>query len=202
MFSLDSWVIIGSLVLLGLLYEWARSRLVELFAHVFNFAKHQCIGTVYDKFDRNSANEQSLALVDATKTVKDDSLDLNEFENEADNFVDRSSCGLHHLDNDPSMDMPCSFSKSTKSETTDGDDSDANVELAVSSTRIKPDQSSDAFETAINAALEEKLGGLETSLEARLQTYLTARLDNLGGVYVTPAVLGEKLSELEGVVGR
>jgi hypothetical protein len=220
MFSVESWVMIGFSVLLCLLYEWARSRFVDLFTHVFNFAKHQRIGTMYNILDRTSASEESCALKDPIKTANDASLDSNDFENEAENLADRSSCGLPHLDDDPSMDVPpvilyrrggqflidllsskarfqpCSFSKSTHGA------SDANVELAASIIRVKPDQSSDAFEAAVNAALEKKFGDLEARLEACFQARLDAGLNDLGGMYVSRAVFEEKTNELKARVGK
>jgi hypothetical protein len=71
------------------------------------------------------------------------------------------------------------------------------VELAAPCSEVKVDQSSAEFEAAVDAALEKKFGGLEARLEARIQAYINARLDNLSGVYVTPAIFDEKLSEFK-----
>jgi hypothetical protein len=219
MFSVDILIIFGLSVLLGLMYGWARSRLVELFTYASNFTKHQCIGTFHGRSDRISVSEESFVLEDAFKTAKSDTLDSDGWENVVVRSADRLSCGMLHLGDYPSMNTPPAITpyrgqfqvdlrdrhaQSQSCYTSEGTHSDpiVDAELAVSSIWANPDQRSAAFEAAVDAALERRLGDLEARVEARLQTYLDFRLNNLGGVYVTSAIFEEKLSEFEAVAGN
>jgi hypothetical protein len=209
MFSVDFWVTFGFSVRMCLLHDWARLTLVDLFTHAFNFAS-----TLYQKLDRNSASEHSVAPRDAINTAKDDPLCSDDLEHEEFHSTNHLFCG--------SMDMPpaivphgeklsvdllnskvhtqpyCS-PKGTNPEGTHSD-LDANVELAASCSEAEIDQSSAAFEAAVDAALEKKFSSLEACLEARFQAYIDARLDGLSGVYVTSAVFEAKLSAFDAFV--
>jgi hypothetical protein len=74
-----------------------------MFSVGFTFAKNQCIGTLYERLYRHSAGEQTATLEDATKTAKDDPLDSNDLENESVHSADRLSCGMLHLDDNPTI---------------------------------------------------------------------------------------------------
>jgi hypothetical protein len=151
--------------------------------YAFKFAKHQCIGTLYERLYRHSAGEQTATLEDATKTAKDDPLDSNDLENESVHSADRLSCGMLHLDDNPTIDtLP--------------------TVTSTSSSKAKIDQSSAAIKAAVDAALQKKSGGLEDYLDAHLQAYIDARLSNMSAECAKPAVFEEKLSELKAVVGK
>jgi hypothetical protein len=211
MLSVDFWVTFGFSVLMCLLHDWARLTLVDVFTQAFNFAS-----TSYQKLDRNSASENSVAPEDATNTTKDGPLHLGDLGDEDVHSTNHLSCG--------SMDMPsaivphdeklsvnplssqvqtqpyCSSNGATP-EGTHGD-LDTKSKLAVSNSAAKIDLSSAAFETAIDAALTKKFGSLEACLDARRQPYIDTRLRNPSEVCATSAVFKEKLSELEAVIRR
>lgn len=162
MFSVDSWVTFG---------------------FAFKFAKHQCIGTLYERLYRHSAGEQTATLEDATKTANDDPLDSNDLENESVDSADRLSCGMLHLDDDPTIGTLPTIT-------------------SASSSKAKIDQSSAAIKAAVDAALQKKFGGLEAYLDTHLQAYIDARLSNMSAECAKPAIPEEKLSESKAVVGK
>jgi hypothetical protein len=203
MFSVDFWVTFGFSVLMCLLHDWVRLTPVTLFTHAFNFAI-----TLYQKLDRNSASEHSVAPGEAISTAKDDPLCSDDLEHQDTDLLSSGSMEMppaivphgekllvDPLDSQVQTQPYCS-SKGTNHKGTHSD-LDAKVELAAPCSEVKVDQSSAEFEAAVDAALEKKFGGLEARLEARIQAYINARLDNLSGVYVTPAIFDEKLSEFK-----
>jgi hypothetical protein len=151
--------------------------------YVFKFAKNQCIGTLYERLYRHSTGEQTATLGDATKTAKDNPLDSTDLENESVHSADRLSCGMLHLDDDPTI--------GTVPTITSAPSSKANT-----------DQISAAIKAAVDAALQKKSGGLEAYLDTHLQVYIDARLRNMSAECAKTAVFEEKLSELKAVVGK
>lgn len=77
----------------------------------------------------------------------------------------------------------------------------AGLELAALSSNGNPDQSSDAFDAAVNAALRKNFGDLEARLETRFHAHVDARLNGLSGAYVTSAFFEAKLSAFDAFVG-
>jgi hypothetical protein len=203
MFSVDFWVTFGFSVLMCLLHDWVRLTPVTLFTHAFNFAI-----TLYQKLDRNSASEHSVAPGEAISTAKDDPLCSDDLEHQDTDLLSSGSMEMppaivphgekllvDPLDSQVQTQPYCS-SKDTNPKGTHSD-LDAKVELAAPCSEAKVDQSSAAFEAAVDAALEKKFSSLEACLEARFQAYIDARLDGLSGVYVTSAIFDEKLSEFK-----